>query len=274
MTVLDNIHQFSDRYGKQITVGERDWRYYRLGSGPAILWLTGGLRRSAFAFSFMEQLAERHLVIAPDYPPVTTIGEYMQAFDTMLQTEGVESCAVAGQSYGGMLAQAYLAHRPQAVERLILSSSGPADYGRNFLPAEWLLITLARLLPEKALLKMLFGGLFKLVSVPAELKLEWEEAFREIFEKELTRQDVISHFAVAADLIRTGLVKAGAFREWQGRVVVMSSENDRTQDKGDLVHYQGMFGREVEQVNMGQMGHTAVLFDAQKFLELIEQALI
>ena len=29
-------------------------------------------------------------------------------------------------AYGGLLAQAYLAHRPQAIERLILSSTGPA----------------------------------------------------------------------------------------------------------------------------------------------------
>ena len=40
---------------------------------------------------------------------------------------------------GGMLAQAYLAHRPEAIQRLVLSSAGPADYARLWLAAEKLL---------------------------------------------------------------------------------------------------------------------------------------
>ncbi len=31
------------------------WRYYRMGAGEPILWLTGGLRRAALGFAFMER---------------------------------------------------------------------------------------------------------------------------------------------------------------------------------------------------------------------------
>jgi pimeloyl-ACP methyl ester carboxylesterase len=149
MTVLEQMRGFSDRCGKQVAVHGVTWRYYRLGSGAPMLWLTGGLRRAALGFAFMQGLAARHTVIAPDYPPVQTIDQFMAAFDAILQAEDVRTFALAGQSYGGMLAQAYLAHKPEAVERLILSSSGPADYGRAWLPVEYACIALVRLLPEK-----------------------------------------------------------------------------------------------------------------------------
>lgn len=274
MSIRDQIRDFEQRYARQITVQGSGWQYYRLGQGPAVLWLTGGLRRTALAFDFLERLSKRYTVITPDYPPVMTIHEYLQAFDLMLQAENVERCSVAGQSYGGMLAQAWLAYRPQSVERLIMSSSGPADYGRRLLPVESIFITLAHLLPERFLLKMLAGSLFKLVSVQELQRAEWQAAFQEVFEHQLTRADVVSHFAVAADLIRSGLVnQPGCFRDWTGRIVVLSSQDDITQDKADLKHYEKMFSRQVEWVDLGQMGHTAVLFDPQRFLDSFEQAL-
>ena len=136
MTILEQMNHFSDRYGKNVSVNQIAWRYYRLGAGTPILWLTGGLRRAALGFAFLQRLATHHLVIAPDYPPVKTVDEFLAAFDTIAHTEGVQTFALAGQSYGGLLAQAYLAHRSQAVGQLILSSSGPANYGKSWLPAE------------------------------------------------------------------------------------------------------------------------------------------
>ena len=130
MTISEQMNLFSDRFGRDVIVGNTTWRYYRVGAGTPILWLTGGLRRVALGFAFMERLATRHTVIAPDYPPTQTIDEFISAFDTILQTEGVDTFALGGQSYGGLLAQAYLVHKTNTVERLILSGTGPADYGK------------------------------------------------------------------------------------------------------------------------------------------------
>src|SRR5512137_2670025 len=130
MTILEQMNHFSNRFGKRVIVNNTTWRYYRRGAGAPVLWLTGGLRRVSFGFAFLERLAARHTIVAPDYPPVQTITEFIDAFDVILQTEGVHSFALGCQSYGGMLAQAYLAHRPKPVERLILSSAGPAEYGK------------------------------------------------------------------------------------------------------------------------------------------------
>lgn len=101
MTVLKQMDQFSDRFGKQVTVDGTPWHYCRVGTGAPILWLTGGLRRAALGFAFTERLAASHTVIAPDYPPVRTVDEFIDAFDVILRTEQIDAFALGGQSCGG-----------------------------------------------------------------------------------------------------------------------------------------------------------------------------
>jgi pimeloyl-ACP methyl ester carboxylesterase len=274
MTILEQMYHFSDRFGKGVIVNNTTWRYYRVGAGAPILWLTGGLRRAALGFAFMERLATRHTVVAPDYPPVQTIDEFITAFDTILQTEGIDAFTLGGQSYGGLLAQAYLTHKTKAVERLILSSAGPADYGKGWLPVEYGIIALVRLLPEKTVKNMLTGGLLKAITLPEAERAEWSEAISEVMHHDLSRADVVSHFAVAADLIRKGIVTPAAYQDWTGRVTVLSAENDSTQSKKDLPRYEKLFGHTVEAVNMGDMGHAALLFNPDRYVELLERALV
>jgi len=273
MTILEQMNHFADRFGKQVVVNNTVWRYYRLGEGTPILWLTGGLRRAALGFAFMERLAARHTVISPDYPPVQTIGEFMSAFDTILQTEGVGTFVLGGQSYGGMLAQAYLAHQAHRVDRLVLSSTGPADHGKAWLPMEHVVIALLHLLPERTAKNLFEGVLLKVITPPEAERAEWLEAIHTIMRDDLSRGDVVSHFAVAADMIRKGIVIPAAYQSWVGRVVVLTAENDPTQSKKDFPRYEKLFGRAVEVANMGDMGHTAALFNSYTYVALLEQAL-
>lgn len=273
MTVLEKIACFSDRCGKSAIVNGTTWRYYRLGTGTPILWLGGGLRRAAMGFAFLERLSARHTVIAPDYPPVQTLAEFMTAFDAILHAEGVDTFTMGGQSYGGLLAQAYLAHKGKSVERLVLSSSGPADYGKGWLPVEYFSIALVRLLPERTVKNLLVGGLLKVITLPEDERAEWVQAIHAIMENDLSRADVVSHFGVAADLIRRGLVTPAAFQNWTGGVVVLSARNDPTQSVKDIPRYEKLFGRAVRVVDMGDMGHTAALFDPDRYVELLERAL-
>jgi len=273
MTILEQMNHFSDRYGKQIVVNNTTWRYYRLGSGAPIFWLPGGLRRAAFGFAFLERLAAHHTVIAPDYPPVQTNDEYITAFDAILKAEGVDTFALGGQSYGGGLAQVYLTHKIKFVERLILSSTAPGNYSKAMLPAINVFIALARLLPEKTVKRRLASGLLKAISVPGAERAEWEEALNAIMQNDLSRADVISHFAIAADRIHKDIVTPASYQNWTGRAIVLSSDNDPTQSKKYIPRYEQLFRRAVEMVNMGDLGHTAAFSNPDKYVEFLEQAL-
>ncbi len=153
------------------------------------------------------------------------------------------------------------------------SAIGLADYGRTWLPLEYACIALARLLPERAVKNLLTGGLLRVVTVPDAERAEWLEAINAVMQKDLSRADVISHFAVAADLIRKGIVTPAAYHNWTGRILVLSAENDPTQSKKDIPRYERLFGRRVDVVNMRDMGHTAALFDPDAYVSLLEQAL-
>jgi len=273
MSLQDQIQQFSEQFGKTIHIAGVEWRYYRLGAGSPVFWLTGGLRRAALGFDFLRRLAERHTVISLDYPPVQTIEAFLQAFDAILGAEGVERFTLGGQSYGGLLAQAYLARRGAAVERLILSSTGPAVFNRGARAGVGLATALARLLPEKRVKAMLAGGLLKAIVLPEEQREEWQSVIRSVVENELSRADVLSHFAVPADLLKSKTVDWAALRAWRGRVVVFSASNDPTQNKIDFPRYEALFGRPVEVVSLGELGHAASLVDAEKFVALLEQVL-
>jgi len=271
--ILGRIRDFSSQYGHDIVVDGMKWRYYRLGAGPPILWLTGGLRRAAFGFAFLECLGQRRAVIAADYPPADSFRPLLAGFEAILAAEGVERFALGGQSYGGLLAQALLAVMPGRVTHLLLSSTGPADYGRAWAAVDDLCVFLARMLPERPLKRLLAGGLLKVLSVPPNERAGWEMALREVMDHELTRGDVISHFAVIADMIRQGVVRPGVFAGWPGRVAVLSAENDPTQGQGDRARYEALFGRPVEMISLGATGHTGALADPAHFVALLEQTL-
>ncbi len=273
MTILDQIQSFEKTYGRTIAVDGKPWRYYYLGAGAPILWLTGGLRRAAFGFAFLHKLAEKHTIIAPDYPPVQGIRDFTTAFDAILAKEGIGAFVLGGQSYGGMLAQAYLAHNPSPVERLIISSSGPADFGRGWLFGGYIAISLARILPEKTVKNLLVGSLQKLITVPESQRAEWMEAFDAVMKNQLTRADVVSHFAVAADMIRKGMVTPAAYRGWAGSAAVLTAANDPTQSQKDIPRFERLLGRPVKVIDMGDMGHTAALFNPDAYVELVEQAM-
>jgi len=271
--VLDSMRRFGEAYGKNQMVRDTRWRYYVLGEGPPLLWLTGGLRRSAFGFDFLARVARRHRVVAPDYPPVMTFEAMAAGLDAILTAEGVGRFALGGHSYGGLLAQGYLAHRPEAVERLVLSSSGPAAYGPLWAVVDDAAIALVRLLPERRVKRLLAAGLGKVITTPAGGEDNWRLAMEHVLVTELTRDDVISHFAVAADLIRSGRMKPGVLSAWPGRFVVFAAENDPTQSPKDLAAYAVLFGRQPELVSLGMMGHTAAVQDPDAYVELLERAL-
>lgn len=267
------MRRFSAACGKQLSVVGLQWRYYRLGDGPTVVWLTGGLRRAAFGFGFLQLLARACTVLAPDYPVLRSFEQFDQGLSAILDTERIRRFHLAGQSYGGVLAQPFLARHPQAVDRLVLSSTGPADYGRAWLPLEYLAISLARLLPEQRVKRLLAGGLAKVLTTDPKHREDWRAAVREILERDLTRADVVSHFAVVADIIKTRLVRPGAFHAWNGRAVVLRADNDPTQGRWDLPRYERLFGRHVGAISMGQAGHTAAIFDPPQYVRWLRQAL-
>jgi pimeloyl-ACP methyl ester carboxylesterase len=103
---------------------------YHAGDGPALLWLhgVGGIEPGE---PLLAELAEHHRVLAPLAPGFSDLGELAEIddvhelamyYDDVLDALELDKVAVAGHSFGAMLAAELAAHYPRRVERLVLIS--------------------------------------------------------------------------------------------------------------------------------------------------------
>lgn len=95
-------------------------------------------------------------MLAPDYPPgLRRLDQLDAGLAALLDAAAVDRVSVAGHSYGGLPAQAFLARHPERVTQLLLSSGGPGDLCRAWLLAD----DLARLLPQRLVKALLLRQL-------------------------------------------------------------------------------------------------------------------
>jgi hypothetical protein len=127
------MRRFSATYGKEVTVTGTRWRYYRLESGPVVVWLTGGPRRAALGFGFMELLASRYTVLAPDRggagSVTIVVGDVLRdglvrpgcvVVRVILGQDGAQTCLAQDQHPVECLS-------PQGAQRRNLTTSGTRD---------------------------------------------------------------------------------------------------------------------------------------------------
>jgi len=128
------------------------------GSGPPVLYLhTAG---GPLWDPFVEALAERHTVYAPDHPgtgdtvresiyAVESLWDLVLIYDEILDGLNLSSVPVVGASFGGMMACELAAHRPERVSKMVLLD--PIGLWRDDAP-----VTQYMLLPPEKLVATLF----------------------------------------------------------------------------------------------------------------------
>jgi pimeloyl-ACP methyl ester carboxylesterase len=130
------------------------------GDGPPLLWLHGpwGLNQDR---PFIERLAAAFMVHAPRFPGTTTgapnavhelIGwhDLVVYHDELLEKLGLEASAIAGHSFGALLAAEIAAAAPKSASRLVLID--PVGLWRDDLPVKnWMIVS------DKARRPMLFA---------------------------------------------------------------------------------------------------------------------
>lgn len=153
--------------GRTVRVGDREIFFTESGSGPAVVLLHGGGPGASGLSNYsrnIEALAGRFRVIVLDMPGYgrstkridqsDPFGDLAAAVGGLLDSLGVESAHLVGNSYGGAAALRLAMDRPEKVGRLILM--GPGGIGTT------------RALPTKGLQSLLsyYGG-----SGPSRAKL-------------------------------------------------------------------------------------------------------
>lgn len=108
--------------------------YERLGSGPRVVYCNGSGATLRAVRPLLRTLASRCEVLAFDYrgmgasAPVTepyTMSDLAADVAELLDSVGWDRTALAGLSFGGMVAQEFAVTFPQRVERLALLATSP-----------------------------------------------------------------------------------------------------------------------------------------------------
>jgi len=138
---------------------------------------------------FLELLAQRHTVYAPEIPGTTAgdpeaishldnLWDLVLYYNDLLDALGLKSVPIIGHSFGGMLAAEIAANNPDRVSKLVLMC--PIGLWREELPIpNWMLITPATDLPkflfyepEGPLARMVFGQ----PDPEAQIRMIWSMA--------------------------------------------------------------------------------------------------
>lgn len=123
-----------------VPVADARLYYHEVGQGPPIILLHGG---PSFDHNYllpdMDRLADTFRLIYYDQRGRGKSGENVQPEDVSLQSEvddleavrayfQLETVALLGHSWGGLLAMEYAIHHPERVSHLILLDTAPASY--------------------------------------------------------------------------------------------------------------------------------------------------
>jgi pimeloyl-ACP methyl ester carboxylesterase len=106
----------------------RSWEVHTGGSGPKLVWLHG-LTGIASGDPLLAALERKHTIVAPIAPgfndlaeidDIGNIHELALDYDDLLQHLGIEDAALAGHSFGAMIAAEIAAHFPRRAKQLVL----------------------------------------------------------------------------------------------------------------------------------------------------------
>lgn len=122
-----------DLQPQTISIHGHEVRYFKAGSGPALLLIHGMAGSAATWKHVLPRLARDYTVIAPDLlghgksdKPRTdySLGAFAAGLRDLLVALGIERATVVGHSLGGGIAMQMAYQHPERVERLVLVGSG------------------------------------------------------------------------------------------------------------------------------------------------------
>lgn len=210
---------------KSIRVSGKSWPYLSGEAGErTFLLLPGSVLVPEVYFMLLEEIERDFRVLAPAYPPVRSVAEFVAGADAILDAEGVESAAVFGSSFGGYLAQCYVRARPERVGSLILAQTGTRHFaGTGSLR---LYARLLSALPESLARGLVWRLWMRLFEFPPEERWFWVGFMRGIMFSRLSKEHLAGHAKTLLDFAESYALKPGDLSGWQGKMLILESQRD------------------------------------------------
>jgi pimeloyl-ACP methyl ester carboxylesterase len=195
-----------------------------LRDGVPILFFTGGIKFPVFSFAVIEAYSRTCRVIAPVQPRCSTLGEYFEGIDAILEKEKIDSFHIAGSSWGGQIAQVAALRYPDRVRKIIFANTGVSS-GR-------LLAFLLRLHRKSSARKdpgkvarEFKDRAFKLLVDQGEAGEFWKAIFDDLYERSMKYEDYLSLIDTQIDYVEnyaSEVIRKG----FAGPVLILASRDE------------------------------------------------
>ncbi len=120
---------------KRIDLGGRDWGYWDVGQGDALLLIPGTLGRGDVFWNQIDALKDRVRIVAVSYPDSGGVADWAGDMVQLLDILGITKVSVLGSSLGGYLAQFIAGTFPHRVARLLAANTLHSVDGLDRMPA-------------------------------------------------------------------------------------------------------------------------------------------
>jgi pimeloyl-ACP methyl ester carboxylesterase len=218
---------------REVAIEERrhgTLHYLIAGRGPALLAFHGAVGNAESLRWFVTAFAHSFRVIVPSLGEANDVEQFCDDVAAMLDAENVPTAALFGISFGGLLAQAFVARHGARASRLILMSCGATRRTSTIFYA--LVGCIARALPEPFVRGIVRLFLSRRLVVVRGARASARRAIRahrrrlEQFSERVRKEMVVARFRIATDIHRADDHIRGAIRVWHGRTLVLVAADD------------------------------------------------
>jgi pimeloyl-ACP methyl ester carboxylesterase len=249
-----------------VTIDGASGGSYRVaGTGSSLLVVLPGVVGAGDALAELSAaLANSRRVCFVTYPRARSLADLLRWLEDLRQREGGGAAALYGGSFGGLVAQAWLAQAPDSVGDVVLSGTGPPDPARA--------VKNARALPWMRRLPMpAWRALLRLAVRGATRRAADRESWRAYYGRAIEAfswDDIESRYRVSIDLDAAGPPRRDALDRWRGRMLVLEGSRDRIARSSARAKLRDVYPRAEFHVFEGA-GHGLALEQPDEWLRVV-----
>ena len=204
--------------------------YYCCGKGKkTILTLAGGWGGPELLYDTILGFEKQNTLLAVDISCYADPDLMSEGINHILDIEKIKQVVLLGQSASGITAQSYFKRNPERVEGLVLTNTLAPRIERC---KKWALVLL-KVLPISLMKSLAKRKLSKLSEFEQEISLEVKERRRfaaallgAMMDLYITKQNVTNFLKLAFAFNEKDAYTAGEFKDWEGRVLLVTSEDE------------------------------------------------
>lgn len=225
---LRRLQEFREHYPYQ-TIALRDytWNFIDSGEGEKVLFIpAGGTSVAEVSFNSLEHFAQKHRVIAPDYPPIEDLQELFEGFIELLDQLGVDKFFTMGGSYGGWMVQSLVREYPERIDKLVITAVGPPNRENSQELARlmgWLRITPTFLL--RWMINRSFARLESNKAGDKDMALLWALVKEAVYFR-LGRADILAMIQRLINQTENYTFSADDLKDWPGKILLVFGSED------------------------------------------------